>query len=117
VADANSKVFSPQMNLTFAITAVKPLRISQDLGNPVDFKDLYSDMIYVKHTTDAKTLAHITDNGDTTRQSSTFSCLWDFIHHDEALGRFVMMKQPIGASDMEKSGANRNMCMMKDPDS
>jgi hypothetical protein len=112
---ANKNIFEPQINVRFGPVSVQPIKIDEDLGDPIDFSGIGL-MPYVPRRTDDEKRWHlITDKGDIKPSVFNVFCLWDFNAGgpDGQFSAFVQAKVKITAEEMAKSGANFNMCMMK----
>ncbi|HEY3068277.1 MAG TPA: hypothetical protein VGL09_21005 [Methylomirabilota bacterium] len=118
VAMASRRIFEPQINVKLALKSVRKKKIDRDLGDPIDFGSMGM-MPFVKHDSDGDKRWHaITHGADVARGVFNVFCVWDFIHSgdDDQFSAFVKSKTFISASDMAKSGANFNMCMIKPED-
>ena len=113
---ANRMIFSPQINVTFTLKSVQDVKVDMDLGDPIDFGSIGM-MPFVEKVTPAEKKWHaITDRGALGRGVFNVFCVWDFVHSSdsEQFDAFVASKTRITAEEMERSGANYNMCIIKD---
>jgi hypothetical protein len=113
---ANRMIFSPQINVTFSLKAVQDIKVDMDLGELIDFGSIGMMPFVEKVTPGEKKWHAITDRGYLGREVFNVFCVWNFTHSsdEEQFDAFVASKTRITAQEMEKSGANYNMCMIKD---
>jgi hypothetical protein len=114
---ANDQVFQPQINVRFKYLRTKPITVYEDLGNKINFRSIGL-LPYVKRDDEAGRIWHnITDFGMLEPQVFNVFCVWDFDNDSDegqGLAAFVAWKVRITADEMVKSGANYNMCMLKE---
>jgi hypothetical protein len=113
---ANRMIFWPQINVTFVLKSVQDVKVDMDLGDPIDFGSIGMMPFVKKVTPEEKRWHAITERGALGREVFNVFCVWNFIHSrgEEQFDAFVASKTPITAQEMEKSGANYNMCIIKD---
>jgi len=113
----NEEVFGPQINVEFQYLMTGRITIPEDLGERIDFSSI-GDMPYVRRDGEAGRIWHmITDSS--MRQAEVFNvfCVWDFVSQNEDgkdLAAFVASKSRVTVDEMQKSGVNYNMCMLKE---
>jgi hypothetical protein len=109
-----NKILVPQVNVKFALKAVREITVNRDLGDPIRFA--FREIPFIKRETEEEENWHaITDFGDLSREVFNVFCLWSFVNRGshEQFDAYCMSKTPITASEMARSGANVNMCVMK----
>jgi hypothetical protein len=118
VAKASRLILEPQINVNLTLKSVQKKKIDMDLGDPIDFGSMGM-MPFVKNESAGDKRWHaITQGADVSRGVFNVFCVWDFVHsgEDDQFAAFVKSKTHVTASEMSKSGANYNMCMIKPED-
>jgi hypothetical protein len=110
VETTNELILGPQANVYFRVKSVEPLPVKGNRGAIIHFEPFN---ISVPKTASHKNWHDITARGDPDPKVFNVFCVWDFYggSHWDA---FVAARSPVDASKMALSGANVNMCIIKD---
>lgn len=114
----NESVFEPQVNVHFEYLSTSRITINEDLGERINFASIGM-MPFVRRDGDeANRVWHlITDSGMLNPNVFNVFCVWDFANQSiegKDHAAFVASKVHVTANEMEKSGVNYNMCMLKE---
>lgn len=110
VQESNKRILGPQANAYFELPPrVLPAPVRRNLGNVISFHPF---TISVPRTPSHRNWHDITQHGDLDPKVFNVFCVWDFSL--ENWDGFVGAKNRVGSTRMARSGANVNMCIIKD---
>jgi hypothetical protein len=114
----NEEVFRPQINVDFQYLMTGRITIPEDLGDRIDFSSL-SPMPHVGRDGEANRIWHMITGSPAMLHPEVLNvfCVWDFESPSSGegdLAAFVASKTRVTVDEMQKSGVNYNMCMLKE---